>query len=49
MKRLRRLWLPLFTMLLVAAGGAEEDYLRFKTLQILAPEVRLVPQGPAMD
>ena len=36
-------------LLLVAAGGAEEDYLRFKTLQILAPEVRLVPQGPAMD
>ena len=33
-------------LLLVAAGGAEEDYLRFKTLQILAPEVRLIPQGP---
>ena len=36
-------------LLLVAAGGAEEDYLRFKTLQILAPEVRLIPQGPDMD
>ena len=34
-------------LLLLAAGGTEEDYLRFKTLQILSPEIRLAPQGPA--
>ena len=31
---------PLYKpLLLVAAGGAEEDYLRFKTAQILSPEI----------
>ena len=27
-------------LLLVAAGGTEEDFLRYKTLQILSPEIR---------
>ena len=31
---------PLYRpVLLVAAGGAEEDYLRFKTMQVLSPEL----------
>ena len=31
---------PLYRpLLLVAAGGTEEDYLRFKTLQVLSPEI----------
>ena len=35
---------PLYKpLLLVAAGGAEEDFLLYKTRQILAPEVRFSP------
>ncbi|MDE7243280.1 MAG: hypothetical protein K2O18_04785, partial [Oscillospiraceae bacterium] len=30
-------------LLLVAAGGTEEDYLRYKTLQLLSPEVAFRP------
>ena len=34
---------PLYKpLLLVAAGGTDDDYLRFKTLQILSPELRMV-------
>ena len=28
------------SLLLVAAGGSEEDFLHYKTLQLLSPEVR---------
>lgn len=35
---------PLYKpLLLVAAGGTEEDFLRYKTLQILAPEIAFHP------
>ncbi|MDE7262589.1 MAG: hypothetical protein K2N78_11125, partial [Oscillospiraceae bacterium] len=32
-------------LLLVAAGGTEEDFLKYKTLQVLAPEVVCVEEG----
>ena len=37
---------PLYKpLLLVAAGGTEEDFLRYKTLQVLSPEVACVEEG----
>ena len=38
---------PLYRpLLLLAAGGAEEDYLRFKTRQVLSPELDCAEEGP---
>ncbi|MDE7219309.1 MAG: beta-lactamase family protein [Oscillospiraceae bacterium] len=38
---------PLYRpLLLVAAGGTEEDYLRFKTRQVLSPELACTGDGP---
>ena len=37
---------PLYKpLLLMAAGGTEEDYLRYKTLQVLSPELVCVGEG----
>ncbi len=33
-------------LLLMAAGGTEGDFLQYKTLQILSPEIRLTADGP---
>ena len=36
---------PLYKpLLLMAAGGVEEDFLLYKTLQILSPELRFVQE-----
>ena len=32
-------------LLLVAAGGTEDDFLRYKTLQLLSPQIIFEPQN----
>lgn len=41
---------PLFKPLLhLAAGGSEEDYLRFKVLRLMSPEIRMVNADPSIS